>query len=450
MLVGFSPASTSGTTGHYYEGKVGQRLWSRLRRAGLLADAPKEPEDDAFVAAGNGLTNLSGQSAATADELSAAERSSGQADLAMKIDLWRPRLLLFASAPLAEAVLGRPVASGACGHFQGVPAFLLSPPYAARAVSEENERALALALSASVPSQSAGGLDPERAENLRFAIDQNWVHARHSQELREKLTGLYWLVWGAALYYLGTDQRDHFQSAVLFIAIAVASMLAFASTLKWSAEFANHVAAVAVASRALGLNAAPRRHRSRRAGHTVRGPSRLERAMGIGGYLPYRPFTGVMALPLPAPIFLNVGPLFAAITMFGLSLSVGLAVANTLPVIHDACGAVVPDDGFARNAMVALALVVTTGAITFPVLATLRPRWVRRAAFGLGLAGALVLLFSAQALAPMLCSLAPEPNGYVTLAVLAAMAALLASVGVSTVVMRHTMLVIRQRRGWPV
>jgi double-stranded uracil-DNA glycosylase len=58
LLVGINPSTISAAKGHYYQGSNGKRLWKRLASLGLLSGVTKGLEDDAFVAAGNGLTNL--------------------------------------------------------------------------------------------------------------------------------------------------------------------------------------------------------------------------------------------------------------------------------------------------------------------------------------------------------------------------------------------------------
>lgn len=153
--MGINPAPTSVAAGHYYQGRLGQRIWGRLRRAGLLAQGGHRWEDDAFVAAGNGLTDLVKRPTATAAELSRAELIAGQAILAEKVRQWRPGLLLFAFRPPAEALLGPSVTPGACGSFESVPAFLLSPPYAASVIVEQNLRELMATVSGGAASSGS-------------------------------------------------------------------------------------------------------------------------------------------------------------------------------------------------------------------------------------------------------------------------------------------------------
>jgi TDG/mug DNA glycosylase family protein len=48
VIVGVNPAPTSVQAGHYYQGQLGQRLWQRLTRSGLLSIAADQSEDDAM------------------------------------------------------------------------------------------------------------------------------------------------------------------------------------------------------------------------------------------------------------------------------------------------------------------------------------------------------------------------------------------------------------------
>lgn len=130
LLIGINPALVSARAGHYYQGRLGQRLWTRLRRVGLLDDAGHQWEDDAFVAAGNGLTDIVKRPTASAAEVSPRELAKGADVLRRKIRKWTPGLLFFAFRPPAEALFGRDVRPGVVGEFESVPGFLLSGPYA--------------------------------------------------------------------------------------------------------------------------------------------------------------------------------------------------------------------------------------------------------------------------------------------------------------------------------
>jgi len=130
LLVGINPAPVSVAAGHYYQGRLGRRLWRRLERIGLLTDAKPGAEDDAFARAGHGLSDLVKRPTASAVELSEDELAAGAEDVRMKVREWKPGLILFAFSQPARRLLGTGVKPGPIGELDGVPAFLLTGPYA--------------------------------------------------------------------------------------------------------------------------------------------------------------------------------------------------------------------------------------------------------------------------------------------------------------------------------
>lgn len=137
LLVGINPAPVSVAAGHYYQGRLGKRLWRRLERVGLLMSPTTGAEDDAFAAAGHGLTDLVKRPAASASELGEAELREGAAELREKIRAWRPGLVLFAFREPARRLLGNAVRPGPGSVVEDVPTFLLSGPYAPVREAEE-------------------------------------------------------------------------------------------------------------------------------------------------------------------------------------------------------------------------------------------------------------------------------------------------------------------------
>jgi double-stranded uracil-DNA glycosylase len=142
VLVGINPATASVAVGHYYQGRLGQRIWARLRDAGLLDTSASRWEDDAFVAAGNGLTDLVKRPTASASELTTSDLADGRTSLADRINSWRPGLILFVFRPSAEALMGRQVRPGLGGEFAGIRTFLMEGPYAAADLVAANIREL--------------------------------------------------------------------------------------------------------------------------------------------------------------------------------------------------------------------------------------------------------------------------------------------------------------------
>lgn len=161
----------------------------------------------------------------------------------------------------------------------------------------------------------------DRAESLRFVIAQNWEHARHVENLRERLNNLYWISWGAVLAFVGTVGSAGGSATptpvytYLSFFLFVVSVIVLMSTLKWTAEFANHVAAVARASEELRLNRVA----------TANEASALP-WISRNQYLPYPEFKGVMALPLRWPLYLSVGGLMPIAQSFALSFALAFFV----------------------------------------------------------------------------------------------------------------------------
>ena len=131
LLVGLNPAPKSVAAGHYYQGRLGRRLWKRLAQVGLLTDAVPGSEDDTFVAAGHGLTDLVKRPTSSARDLERQELQRGAEELRAKVRAWRPGLVLFVFKQAARFALGSPVPAGIGPPLEGAPTFLLSGPYAA-------------------------------------------------------------------------------------------------------------------------------------------------------------------------------------------------------------------------------------------------------------------------------------------------------------------------------
>lgn len=143
LLVGVNPAPVSVRVGHYYQGRLGKRLWKRLTRLGLLSDPTPGREDDAFVAAGHGLTDVAKRATKSAKDLTKEELRHGAEVLREKIRRWGPGTIVFVYRDAARATLGtRSVAAGPCGAVERVPAFLLCSPYSTPEHVRRNDQAL--------------------------------------------------------------------------------------------------------------------------------------------------------------------------------------------------------------------------------------------------------------------------------------------------------------------
>lgn len=131
ILVGINPSPVSVASGHYYQGRLGKRLWQRLKAAGMLVgDVTPGFEDDAAFEQGFGMTDLIRRPTASATDLSVNQKTQAVADLIARLQSLpnRPPLLfVFKEAfDLAKDGLGR------CGF----NCHRLPGPYAARSIVE--------------------------------------------------------------------------------------------------------------------------------------------------------------------------------------------------------------------------------------------------------------------------------------------------------------------------
>jgi len=152
LLVGVNPAPAAVRTGHYYQGRLGKRLWQRLARLGLVPGGMPGREDEAFIAAGHGLTDLVKRPTPKAADVSREDLRKGVEALRAKVRSWSPGLILFAFQVAARVALGRPTISpGPCAPFEGIPTFLLSGPYANASERDRVDAELMEVLRASEP-----------------------------------------------------------------------------------------------------------------------------------------------------------------------------------------------------------------------------------------------------------------------------------------------------------
>ncbi len=130
LLIGINPSPPSVKAGHYYQGRLGRRLWARLERLGLIMAATHGREDEAFADSGNGLTDIVKRPTARASDLDDEELDYGAALVREKIRSWKPAFILFSFQAAAHRLLGKSAKAGRGPLCEGVPSFLLSGPYA--------------------------------------------------------------------------------------------------------------------------------------------------------------------------------------------------------------------------------------------------------------------------------------------------------------------------------
>lgn len=131
VCVGINPAPTSVRTGHYYQGRLGQQFYERLRRAGLLRRASGWEDDLAFEN-GIGFTDIVKRATAKASEVRPDEYAHGRGLLRAKIEAVQPRLVIFTFKKTAEVLFGPITGNGLIRDRDvgGAPIFVMPGPYA--------------------------------------------------------------------------------------------------------------------------------------------------------------------------------------------------------------------------------------------------------------------------------------------------------------------------------
>ena len=153
--------------------------------------------------------------------------------------------------------------------------------------------------------------------SMHAAFAYNLEMAKHTQDLRDRFNNLYWITWAALLAYLGAanPRPEIVGSACVFLLIA--SITVLLSSLRWTAEYANHTAAVGSVALALHLN-------SERPGPTTF----VRRFLLIGAFRPFVEFRGFVALPLRVPIWLHAGVLTCAFQSLGAAVAAYGVITN--------------------------------------------------------------------------------------------------------------------------
>lgn len=136
LFVGRRPSPASVATGHYHQDRLGRVFWGRLMRARIIpGDTTLDAADDALVAAGHGITDLSKR---PGDEPPAERRdrelTAGVGVLWQKVAIWRPGAIVFLDHRAASAAAGRRL-DETWGQLVGValagrPCFLMPSPTA--------------------------------------------------------------------------------------------------------------------------------------------------------------------------------------------------------------------------------------------------------------------------------------------------------------------------------
>src|SRR5438874_2082222 len=95
VCVGINPSPVSVEAGHYYQGRLGQGFFARLRGAGVLPASFDGYEDDVAFAAGIGFTDIVKRPTPSEKEVRLEEFVHGRELLEAKLVENKPALVIF-------------------------------------------------------------------------------------------------------------------------------------------------------------------------------------------------------------------------------------------------------------------------------------------------------------------------------------------------------------------
>lgn len=143
VCIGINPSTVSVEAGHYYQGRLGQSHFARLRTVGLLPARYEGYEDDALFESGVGFTDIIKRPTGRAKDLTSAEYEFGVDLLLEKLQRHRPRLAIFTFKKTAEVLLGKFDGHGERpSRVDGVRFFVMPGPYEKRDVVNRGLAAL--------------------------------------------------------------------------------------------------------------------------------------------------------------------------------------------------------------------------------------------------------------------------------------------------------------------
>ena len=130
VCVGINPAPRSVEVGHYYQGRSGQRFFTRLQQAEVLDPISDGFEDDAAVAAGIGFTDVVKRPTSLADQLTSAEKRHGVELVVEKLQTLHAPVVIFPFKAAAVELVGKFEGNGWLGReFAGSRLFVMPGPY---------------------------------------------------------------------------------------------------------------------------------------------------------------------------------------------------------------------------------------------------------------------------------------------------------------------------------
>jgi len=143
VCVGINPAPKSVAAGHYYQGKLGQQFYERLRRAGVLRQG-NGWEDELAFAEGIGFTDIVKRPTRGEADVRPEDFEHGRDLLRKKIEEAQPRLVIFVFKKAATALFGPIRGNGLVPGrtLGGAGVFVMPGPFAKRAETAEQLREL--------------------------------------------------------------------------------------------------------------------------------------------------------------------------------------------------------------------------------------------------------------------------------------------------------------------
>ncbi len=109
IFVGINPSPVSVSIGHYYQGKLGKRFWSRLREFEIIFDLPSSKEDLHACNKGFGFADISRVPTARSHQLSRQDKKLAAVGFVEKLRRLPDRpLIIFVfseAAKLSETLL---------------------------------------------------------------------------------------------------------------------------------------------------------------------------------------------------------------------------------------------------------------------------------------------------------------------------------------------------------
>jgi len=135
VCIGINPAPTSVRAGHYYQGTLGQKFFSRLRAAGVLSPGRGGWQDDEAFSDGIGFTDIVKRATGNASDVRSEEFAHGRPLLEEKLEHHRPGLALFTFKKAAEKLFGPFAGNGFVPGLQlaHTDVFIMPGPYEAAA-----------------------------------------------------------------------------------------------------------------------------------------------------------------------------------------------------------------------------------------------------------------------------------------------------------------------------